>query len=381
MARTKILYLVTKSNFGGVQRYVYELATALPKEKFDVCVAFGGTGEKGAPHGALKRLLDEKNIRSITLPFLMRDISLVDEFRALLTIVRMLKKERPDVLHVNSSKAGGLGALAGRFARVPRIIFTAHGWPHQEERPFYWKVLAYLASWLTVLLSHHTIVVSKRDMKNAPAFGARMRNSYIPNGIHPFEVLPRNEARHAIEVAAEKTIPQDVPWIGAVAELTRNKGLDLAISGLASNPSAVLVLIGSGEDRGKLALLAHELGVHDRVYFAGFIEDARKLLSAFDVYIMPSRKEGLPYGLLEARHAKIPIVASDVGGIPEVMEYSEGILLSNNTSSELAEAIRTIISKSPHRTKAPSSTTEKFSFKTMLESTVTVYVPDTRISG
>src|SRR3989339_303916 len=128
----KVLFIITKSNFGGAQRYVYDIATHLDKERFVPVVALGGTGEKHAPQGILQHLLEEKNIRIHSVKHFMRNMSFIQDVSAFFELLRILKKERPDVLHVTSSKAGGLGALAGRVAQVPTIIFTSHGLAYDE---------------------------------------------------------------------------------------------------------------------------------------------------------------------------------------------------------------------------------------------------------
>ncbi len=126
--RRKILLVVTKGNWGGAQRYVYDLATELPVDQFEPVVV------AGAGH-ALPTRLAAAGIRTIALPKLERDINWRQEAATLAALVKIFWRERPSVVHLNSSKIGGLGALAARLALVPRIIFTAHGWPFHEARP------------------------------------------------------------------------------------------------------------------------------------------------------------------------------------------------------------------------------------------------------
>jgi glycosyltransferase involved in cell wall biosynthesis len=109
--KKKVLFVITKPNWGGAQRYVFDLATALPKERYDVALAVGGEGE-------LTKRLEERNIPAINIPSLKRDISLIAEFRAFSALKDTFMRERPDIVHLNSSKAGALGALAARAAGV-----------------------------------------------------------------------------------------------------------------------------------------------------------------------------------------------------------------------------------------------------------------------
>lgn len=124
--REKILFLITKSNWGGAQRYVYDLAVTLDKEQFEPIVVLGGDG-------VLKNMLEHAHIRTISIKTLQRDVSIKKEFAFANELRKIIKEEKPSVLHVNSSKAGGVGALIGRLTGVPRIIFTAHGWAFNEQ--------------------------------------------------------------------------------------------------------------------------------------------------------------------------------------------------------------------------------------------------------
>jgi hypothetical protein len=158
----KIIYLITKSNFGGAQRYVYDLALGARAAHHDVLVCSGGVG-------VLTEKLNSAQVRTRGIPSLQRDISLAGEWKSLLTLVRILREERPDVLHLNSSKAGLLGGLAGRlvnilnfFLRRPRmrIIFTGHGWAFNEDGGDVQRFLIGIGHWLTIFFAHVVIADS-----------------------------------------------------------------------------------------------------------------------------------------------------------------------------------------------------------------------------
>src|SRR3989344_9020554 len=121
----KIFYGITKSNFGGAQRYVLDLATEAKKLGHNVVVLCGQEGK-------LVEKLGENKIETIAIRNLERDMSLVKEVKSFIKIVKILKKGRADVFHVNSSKMGGIGSLAGRIAGVKKIVFTSHGWAFNE---------------------------------------------------------------------------------------------------------------------------------------------------------------------------------------------------------------------------------------------------------
>lgn len=185
MKKKKILFVITKSNFGGAQRYVYDLARSLPSREFEVVVAFGG-------EGLLKEKLTQANIRTVPIEGLERDINLFNEFSVFSQLMKLFKEERPDVVHLNSSKIGGIGALAGRLARVPHIVFTAHGWAFNEERPWIERKIIAVLYWITLVLSHTTIAVSEQIKKQICCFPfVKHKMIIIHNGIDQAGVLSK----------------------------------------------------------------------------------------------------------------------------------------------------------------------------------------------
>jgi len=170
--------MITKSNWGGAQRYVFDLATSkYLEERVEVVVALGGNGE-------LSKKLSSQGIRTLIIPELERDINIINDVKTLFWMFRTLKKERPDILHLNSSKIGLLGGFAGRALGVKRIIFTAHGWAFTEARSGLGTMLLKYLQWVTVLLSHKTIVVSQstyEEISDLPYMSYKVEIIY--NGI------------------------------------------------------------------------------------------------------------------------------------------------------------------------------------------------------
>ena len=302
-APKKVLFLITKATWGGAQKYVYDLATHLPKEEFNVSVAYGVGGR-------LLTMLQEKNVPTHRIPSLGRDVAILSDIASVFQILNLLRRERPHVLHVNSSKAAALGALAGRLCGVHRIIFTAHGWPFKEDRNFLAQAVIYFISWLTALLSHATIVVSKRDEE----IGKKMRLvgkkiHYVPLGIEPPSFLSREEAATALSITT------NVPRIVSIGELTKNKGYQFAIDAIAElkkrKVDVEYFIFSDGELRDELEKQTRDNDAADRIHFLGFVNDASNYLKAFDIFLLSSIKEGTPYVLLEAAAAGLPIVATN----------------------------------------------------------------------
>ena len=334
---TKILYVITKANWGGAQRYVYDLATAARDQGYDVAVAYGEPG-------VLSANLAEAHIRTIPIAELRRDVAPSKDVLVYRKLRNIFRQEQPDVVHINSAKAGGLGTLAARSAGIRKIIFTAHGWAFNENRPWWQKILIWNVSGFTVLLSHKTICVSeavRRDIRGFPFTGKKL--VVIRNGIACTAPSPRDEARGAILPGHTHDY-----WIGMVSELHTTKRVGDGVRAFAKIkdefPGAIFVGIGEGEERGELERLIAELGVKDRAFLPGFVHDVRTKLSAFDLFVHTSRSEALAYAILEAGCASLPVISTDVGGIPEIIKDGEhGLLVPPFQPDAVAEKLRAML--------------------------------------
>ena len=366
----RILYIITKANWGGAQRYVFDLAISAKGAGHEVLVVSGTEGE-------LTERLRTAGIAVKSIVSLGRDIKIFAELRALRDLVRITRNYSPDVIHGNSSKGGIFSGIAGRICNVPHIVFTAHGWAFNEARPWWQKKIIALVHWKTVLLSHQTICVSQaiaRDIAHFPF--VRSKLVVITNGIDPAPLLPKDEARTHL---ASFTAPL---WVGTIAELHPIKQLGVLIQAFAkiasTHQDTVLVLMGEGEERERLETLVQKEGLATRVHFCGQVRDAASYLSALDIFVLPSRSEALAYVLLEAGNASLPVVASNVGGIPEVITNQEnGILVPSGDSGAIAEALTTLLGNEALRAKLGRALHERvlrvFSKEKMLRETLARY--------
>lgn len=327
--KRKILILITKSNWGGAQRYVYDLASSL-NGTYEICVGYGGSGVLGEK-------LREHGVRTIAIPELARDVNLLGDFRTFFALFRIVRKEKPEVLHLNSSKIGILGAIAARISFThAHIVFTAHAWAFNEDRNDLSKVLIMFLHWLTVLLSDNTIAVSdavKRQIDWLPFIKKKVVVVHL--GILPTAPMPRALARQKL------AIPEEDFVIGTIAELHPVKGLTYALDALKLLPKHIsLVIIGEGSERMKLEKKIQDDDLAHRVTLTGHVRNAANLLPAFDIFLLPSLSEALGYVLLEAGLAQVPVIATSVGGIPEVIEsLHTGILVHPRSAKEIKYAV------------------------------------------
>ncbi|OGG61630.1 hypothetical protein A3C21_01670 [Candidatus Kaiserbacteria bacterium RIFCSPHIGHO2_02_FULL_59_21] len=308
MQKKKILYLITKATHGGAQKYVYDLAVNLPKAEFEPIVAYG-------TEGRLADDLHRANIATKRLPSLGRDIAIISDIKSFFEIYGTIRTIQPDIVHLNSSKASALGALAARLAGVPKIIFTVHGWPFGEKRNIPAKILIWKISWLTALLSHAVICVSDYDLNLAqrmPFVGRKATRIY--NGIGPMQFGSGDIVRSAFPAGAKIT--------GTVGELIKNKNQIALLEQAKSDPGMYVAIVGEGEDRPMLEQKIREYGLRERVKLFGYVP-ASDALKGFDRFALPSLKEGLPTALIEARLAGLPVIANRVGGVGEVLDAKD----------------------------------------------------------
>lgn len=368
----KILLLITKSNWGGAQHYVYDLATHLPKEKFSVVVAAGG-------NGTLLQDCTQEGVQTVTLPSLGRDVSPLKDLQSLREVRELLKKEKPDVLHLNSSKAGFVGALAGRLEKVPRIVFTAHGWSFNEKRPVYQQIVFRIIQGITLLLVDATIAVSKQVQKKAPL---KKNIHLVYLGISNITFDDPVRAKEKIKnICPEFNV--DTFTIGTIGELHTNKGHDVLVNALTLLPKDKkwqAVIVGEGEERTRLQALIAKYSLDTHVFLAGTIQNGAQLMKAFDIFVLPSRTEALGYALLEAGQAGLPVVASNVGGIPEVIKDGiTGVLVTKEDPQNLARALTALMNNSElshtYGTKNKELVRNTFSLARMVAETVAIYDP------
>lgn len=341
-----ILYVITQGNWGGAQRYVLDLATSL-LPKLPVIMAVG------EPKGS-QELIEKSQAASIpTYQFqhLVRRISPWHDLAAIFELKTAYQTLKPQVVHLNSSKAGIIGSLAALLISAkkrPVLVYTAHGWVFKEPLPWLIKqVYFYLEKW-TARIKNTIIVTSPEEALVASHELKIPQNkiSYISLGLTAPEFLNPKQARTRILEKNQKINPgtlvsQNAPWYVTIANSYATKGLDVLLQAIKKTEKpGEFFIIGDGPKQQALLNQTKQLQLHT-VHFLGPIPNAATLLKAFDGFILPSRKEGVPYVLYEALSAGLPIIATRVGGIPSIAQKYPTITLVNPEHSiELAQALQ-----------------------------------------
>jgi glycosyltransferase involved in cell wall biosynthesis len=370
----KIFYVITKGNWGGAQKYVFDMATRLPRGEFQTKVVTG-EGE------ILPQKLQAANIPVIRLPSLGRNIHIVKDAMVFADLIRLFRKEKPDVVHLNSSKIGGLGALAARVSRVKKIIFTVHGFAFNEQRPPWQKALIIFLSWLTIIFSTDVIFISNTERDRAKKWPFISKKAHLVyNGIEAPQFVSRDEARTILAKTLGKSpaIFENKKVLGTIAELTGNKGLHHAIEAIEHIPDSIYIIIGRGELEQTLKTTIKERYLENKVFLTGFMKDASSLLQGFDVFLLPSIKEGMPYVLFEAGFATLPVIATDVGGIREIItDQNSGLIIPSSDSKAIEGAIQKIFAQ-PQKTAMYGQNLHRhisshFTISQSVDNTVAIY--------
>jgi glycosyltransferase involved in cell wall biosynthesis len=337
----KILYLITKSNWGGAQRHVFDLAVAAKKNNQEAVVALGG-------EGILRERLREEGVTTRPIGKLGRDVSVAADSASLFEIFKIIREIKPDILHLHSPKAAGLGSFAGKLLGVKKIIYTVHGWAFNEDRTFFQKVPIVFFSWLTMLFCTQVILLSEKEMSQTLLFPwVKEKLRMVRNGINPPKFYATSSAQQFFQTKVSEPLSKKFV-IGTIAELHPNKGLIHAINAfeklMNSNSSFVFFIIGEGEQRAELEELIKQKKLEQHVILLGYVPHAAEYLRGLNLFLLPSVKEALPYCLIEAGFAGIPVVATTVGGIPELISDMEsGILIQPKKSDEICHAIQFLI--------------------------------------
>lgn len=345
--RPKLLLLVTSSAWGGAERYVVRLASAASAE-FDVTVAAGPSKSREL----FRRL--PPGVKAFELADLVRPIAPWSDLKAIRRLRRLIDEETFDLVHANSSKAGLVGALAARLSRArPRVLFTAHGWGFSERRSLPFRLAVLWSEKLAARFRAATIVLTsaERAVALAERLSSPEKLHLIPLGIDRGEIafLDRDAARAELSRACAAPIGGRV--IGAIANAYPAKDLPNLLAAFArlapEVPDAELVVIGDGPEMPKLRALHAALPHRDRVHLPGALRDAARLLKGFDVFALSSSKEGLPWAILEASLAEVPIVATRVGALPELIEDGvTGSLVPPSDAVALSAALRAALTDS-----------------------------------
>jgi glycosyltransferase involved in cell wall biosynthesis len=369
--KIKILEMIDQPFLGGGQINLLSLAKSLDRDRFEISVCSRGKGP-------LVDALDEARVPHFPVAFSKRvHKGIVNE------IVALLDSFHFDILHTHGGVAGLFGRWATRrCARTPKVVHTLHGIHYLHYRNF---VLKYLYIYLEKYLSRFTdavIFVSDADRERGRRFHLIPEDKIvlIKNGIN-FDVFDSEVSKK--EGREKLGIDSSVPVVGSVARLHRQKGLPYLFQAAKkikeSMPETAVWIVGGGSLKTKLQELGKRLDLEDTVHLLGERKDVAQLLSRFDVFVLPSLWEGLPYSLLEAAALAKPVVATDINGVREIVQNGKtGLLVPAKDPEQLAQAIVRLLQEREYAAtlgqNLKDATQKEFSLSQMLKKTQDLYL-------
>lgn len=352
-----VCHVITKLELGGAQEVALYAVSHLNRNKFRPVLVTGSGGlltdEAKALPGVEVRILSS----------LSRRIHALEDLAAFIELVSLFWRLRPAIVHTHSSKAGILGRWAAWCARVPVIIHTVHGYGITPAQPCWLRQMLILIERLTGWITTHWIAVAHADIDRGVEWGLfdRMQASVVRPGIDPkpFQAVLDTNLRQAIR--AEFGAGHSEFLVGTVACLKPQKAPDdfvaVAKQVCEAVPEARFVLIGDGDLRPRIELLIAESGLQGRLHLAGWRRDVSIAMKTFDAFLLTSHWEGLPRVLLEARTIGLPVVATKVGGVEEVIvQGRDGWLSEPGDIAGLANQVICVAqSRDDHRPGRASS--------------------------
>jgi glycosyltransferase involved in cell wall biosynthesis len=341
MERVPVLHIITRLIVGGAQENTMLTADLLDPHRYAVDVISGPqTGSEGS-------LIEEVLARGIPLtvePALVREVSLIKDLRALLSLYGHIQRGRYVIVHTHSGKAGMLGRWAAFLAGVPVIVHTVHGWSHHDGQHPLARRLFLVLERLTAPVTDRLVVVSPRNSEKGLADRIAEPAKYVTirSGIDLRRF--RNPDRSPIVVRDELGIPRESPVVGTVTRLSEQKApLDFiaAATRVAQQHGEVhFVVVGDGPQRAAVEAAIVAQGMVGRLHLTGLRRDVPDLMHSFDIFALSSLWEGLPRVLPQAMAAGLPIVATAVDGNAEaVVDGVSGFLTPPGDTEAFAGAL------------------------------------------
>lgn len=339
--KIRVLHVITRLERGGAPAILIEVLKRCDTSQFEHHIA---TGLSQTPEDDMISTARDTGLRVVVIPSLIRDIHPLLDIYALLKLYFLILRGRYDIVHCHTSKGGFIGRLAARLANAKCIIYSPHG---DIFEGYFGKIKTRFFIWLERFSARFTdkiITLTKSGIEPylKAGIGQKSQFDYIYNGIDVEDFEKRKVDRR--QKRQELGVENDCFLVVTAGRLVPVKGHTHLITAFAQVvteiPNIRLVFLGDGELRGELTEQSKTLGLEKQVLFPGMRNDVPEIISCSDLFVLPSVNEGFGVVLLEAMAMRCPIVATNVGGVPEVVLDGEtGILVPPGDPAQLAEAI------------------------------------------
>jgi rhamnosyl/mannosyltransferase len=355
--RTRVNHVITRFIVGGAQEHALETVSHLPRDRYDAWIV---TGSETGPEGSLHARAADEGASLDVLPQLVRDPAPAKDALAVARLRIRFRRARPDIVHTHSSKAGIVARLAARWARVPVIVHTVHGWSFHERMSrrerFVYKRLERMVARFTDAI----VVLSEEDRRKGleARIGTPERYVKIPAGIDVGAYARKPGSR---KLRDEFGIPDTAPIVGAVIRLAPQKDPMTMLEAFEKvNGDAYFVIVGDGPMRKEFDAAVSASCIRDRLFVTGVRSDVHDLVGELDVFVLTSLWEGLPLAMIEAMAAGVPVVASRVDGIAEGMtDGVEGFLVPPKDAAGFADRVRALLADDVLRKRMGEAAVER----------------------
>ncbi|MGE5280060.1 MAG: glycosyltransferase family 4 protein [Deltaproteobacteria bacterium] len=357
----KVCHIITRLDRGGAPDIARLLAQRLDPQRFSATLIYGWTRE---PSERTRRFLEQARDGAVLVPSLRRSINPLRDACAYRSLSDILRRERFDIVHTHTAKAGVLGRIAARRAGVPVVVHSPHGHDFYGYFGALGSSLVVRAERIAARYCDRIVVSTRLEREDMLAYricpAAKIR--VIPGGV-------------AVPVDIPARRPAGDVCVGFLGRLEPVKGPEFFIEAAAriapAAPRVRFLVAGDGSMRRYLEERSRALGLLDRIEFAGWVEDAQACLQRMDVLVVPSRNEAVGRVILEAAGRGIPAVAARVGGIPEVVREEEtGLLVAPGDAAGIAAAVLRLVGDGDLRAqmgaRAHDWTKKEFSEEKML---------------
>jgi len=357
--RIRVAHLITELVMGGATDNTLLTVEGLNRQRYSVCLI-------ASPGGAMHDRVIRGGYPVRLLTCLKRAVEPLSDLCCLIRLCQIFRQGSFEIVHTHSSKAGFLGRIAAALAGVPIIIHTVHGWPFNDfMNPLLRRLYITLEKW-AARLSHRLVMVSELNAAEAIDLGiarqSEMKVVYSGIDFTRFSRSCDSSAGRAL-LLREFGIPEQAPLIGMVGRLFAQKGPDIFVKTAAlvlkKHPDARFVFIGDGPLQRETEDLIKSLGLEDKVFLLGWRQDVNLLLPALDIFLLTSRWEGLGRAITEAAYLGIPMVASRVNGVPEVVRQDQtGLLFEPEDHIRASEQVCRLIDDPELRARLGGSSRE-----------------------
>ena len=343
MGKVKVARIVARLNIGGPAVHIINLMAGLDPDRFENLLI---VGRPGPNEGDMGYLASQKGIDPLIIPGLGRELSPLWDAQTIFKLARILRRQRPHIVETHTAKAGAVGRLAARLAGVPILIHVFHGHVfHSYFGPAKTELFINIERGLA-RLTDRIITISpaqRRDVVDVYRIAPPERVLTIPLGL---DLGPFEAARQSCQGQFRSSlgISPDMPLVGFVGRLTsvKNPSQFIEVAGrvVRESPQVRFVLVGDGELRPALEKQVGALGLAQTVIFAGWQANMPAVYSDLDLLVLTSLNEGTPVTVIEALATGVPVVASEVGGVPDVVTHQEtGLLVPSGDAEATAQAI------------------------------------------